>query len=451
MSYFLGKKTGLSPSLLGQLGLSIDRTSKTPSLLGQIAGTAPAATSAATPTSSTASTTMASDPCISACDDEYNACMNEAATLEQKQACVANRNSCKSNCGGGDGGGGGGTIDPDCSSICTANYNACMDAAASLEEKQACKTQKDACMTQCGEVPNESCNREICLDSGLLARPACPTKQNQTFSPCSSAPQQYCNIHNPGPHECPEGTTWDEATQTCKAPTPGKCGLGANGTHPGCACGKWYDLPPGETACGTPGYVPVQKQDGVRCECSDWCVSIGYDADCVTENGGGGGDAEQYEYPQGIQDLLDRLLGRANYFLGLKPGYSQTSLDKQFGVGYDKIRRQGDLSGEALKQTLQEQGLVGTGTEVGATQANAWNTERNVADLEREIFTMNEAQKRNDIVTFTEQANKLFQAGLTFEQIREAINSARRSEGQAAMALLLQYLLGMGQMYNSAG
>jgi hypothetical protein len=134
----------------------------------------------------------------------------------------------------------------------------------------------------------------------------------------------------------------------------------------------------------------------------------------------------------------------------MKPGFSQTGLDQAFGVGYDKVRRQGTISNDATKAALQEQGLLGTGTEVGAMQANAWNTEQKVADLSRDVFIANEAQKRDDFTSFTDSANKLFQSGLTFEQIREAINAARRNESQASLALLLQYFLGTGSMYNSA-
>jgi hypothetical protein len=150
-----------------------------------------------------------------------------------------------------------------------------------------------------------------------------------------------------------------------------------------------------------------------------------------------------YDYPQWLKDLMARLTGRANTFLGMKPGYSDTALTNMFGLNYDKVRRAGTATGDATTAALADAGMLGTGAGTAALQANAQNTEKNVVDLKREVMTANEAQKRDDLKSFTESANTLFQAGLNFEQIREAINSGRRGESQTSLALLIQYLLGL--------
>lgn len=413
-AYYIGKKEGLTPNTLGQLGFSIGGGTKGSPL-------APAQSNSVLPNAAGVAATSGSDACKTACDSTYNECI---ASGGNKGDCAMARNSCKSACGGGTTPGPG--IDP-CKQGCTTQHIACMNAALTPDAKAACRAAKANCDAQCDQTD-------------------VPPTPDECGAGYHKDPNTGECVPDLGPTGCQPGYHKDPATNkcvpddtgtSCPTPTGEKIYPGT-----GCECGKFFQNKPGITTCPT-GYVPVQKEGGVRCECQKWCVETGWGEDCVTKSGGDEGDMGAYDYPQWLKDLMARLTGRANTFLGMKPGYSDTALTNMFGLNYDKVRRAGTATGDATTAALADAGMLGTGAGTAALQANAQNTEKNVVDLKREVMTANEAQKRDDLKSFTESANTLFQAGLNFEQIREAINSGRRGESQTSLALLIQYLLGL--------
>jgi hypothetical protein len=134
------------------------------------------------------------------------------------------------------------------------------------------------------------------------------------------------------------------------------------------------------------------------------------------------------------------LSNRAGEYLNKKPGFGSSLLSQMFGQNYDAVRGAGKLSADQLMASLQGQGMLGTGSGNQALMNNAWNTERNVGDTTRQVQIANEEQKRKDLMDYTKMASDLTGQGVSFEQVREAINAARRGEGTTSMALMLQYL-----------
>ena len=243
---------------------------------------------------------------------------------------------------------------------------------------------------------------------------------------------------------------------------PGGGGSGGGGgategdgpAYEGCVRGKFYGTDAGSCEGG---YVYVSRSTVVgsktysgRCECQKWCLDIGYASDCVTKTGTDEkSQLGEYDFPPELKDLISRFYGRAGEFMNRKPGYGASTLATMFGQNYDKVRQSGLATNQATEAGLQSEGMLGTGAGQGAMQKNAWNTEANVDEVKRTIAIANEAQKRQDLTTFSDAAQKLAGFGLSAEQIREAINAGRRGEGQASLALLLQYMLGMANSWKS--
>ena len=67
----------------------------------------------------------------------------------------------------------------------------------------------------------------------------------------------------------------------------------------------------------------------------------------------------------------------------------------------------------------------------------------------RTLFTQNEEQKREDMQKYTTLAQSLFGTGMDYNTILEQINSARRGEAQGALALWMQYILGLANSWSS--
>lgn len=237
-----------------------------------------------------------------------------------------------------------------------------------------------------------------------------------------------------------------------KDPTfPGGEDDGANTDYPGCAKGRKYPAN-AQGDCIT-GYVFVQKNNVAgyqgQCECQKWCQDIGYDTDCVTFLGTGASKLGEYQYPQELQDLMGGLYARGREALARKPGYGDSVINALFGQGNDKMRQAAEATRMTTEANLADEGLLGTGVGQAALNQVALDSSAKTADLKRDVLIANEAQKRQDLQTFTDIAQKMAATGMTFEQIREAINAGRRGEGQASLALMLQYMLGLANSWKS--
>lgn len=222
------------------------------------------------------------------------------------------------------------------------------------------------------------------------------------------------------------------------------CPEGIGEAYEGCGCGKYY---PTKTGKCVPGYVFIGRTgsgwegyaEGAigRCECSKWCEDTGYGADC---QGGGQQGLGEYQYPAGLQELMDLLLGRAKDVLSRPEGFSQDALTSMFGKGFEGLRSGQAATREMTMEDLARQGMLGTGVGSKRLADQSWATEGMVGDIRRNIFLENEQQKRKDLELYTGLASSIFGGGMNYEQLREAINSGRRGEGQSALMMLLSLL-----------
>jgi hypothetical protein len=175
--------------------------------------------------------------------------------------------------------------------------------------------------------------------------------------------------------------------------------------------------------------IPVKAGAKGTCECNkaieDWKANKG------------GGTLGDYQYPAGMEELMNMLLGRSKELLGTAPGYSQEAIDAMFGQGFENVRGAGAATGNAITDTMAGQGMLGTGTAANMLNRNAWNTENDITNLGRDIMIANENKKKEDLINLSTAAQSLFGSGLGYEQLREAVNSSRRGESSSALAMLL--------------
>jgi isopenicillin N synthase-like dioxygenase len=141
-----------------------------------------------------------------------------------------------------------------------------------------------------------------------------------------------------------------------------------------------------------------------------------------------------------MSELMSLLLGRGKELMGMPLGYSQEAQDKMFGLGFENVRAQEKPAREQLLNTLSRQGMSGTGTAAGQLSDLSWSAEKNITDLARQLFVGNEDKKKADLLDYTGAASNILGSGVSYENIQEAMNAARRGEGNTALMLLLQAL-----------
>ena len=80
-----------------------------------------------------------------------------------------------------------------------------------------------------------------------------------------------------------------------------------------------------------------------RCECSAWCLTVGYEADCRTPKGGGGGDGDgmgEFQFPPGLKEYYDMMMARGKELLGMPVGYTDEMINKMYGKDFETLRGQ---------------------------------------------------------------------------------------------------------------
>lgn len=258
--------------------------------------------------------------------------------------------------------------------------------------------------------------------------------------------------------QCMDGC--DQAYKNCVG-TGGGTGGGGGDTTPGggdptCSKGNKFPLP-ADGIC-PPGYVKLHYPDGTVenssipetgyngpvCACLKYCESLGRSGvDCTTTGGTAAPALGEFKWPKEVEEYYKLLTSAGTNYL-TNPGYSKAVLSAMFGTDFDKVRALETGTRNTMQGLLGREGLLGTGT-AGRTMAQtAWNTENNIANLMRQLMIDQEAKKAQDIAA----ANTLFGSVTGYNQIGEAINAARRGEGQASLAMLMQYILNLMSGWN---
>jgi hypothetical protein len=356
------------------------------------------------------------------------------------------------------------------------------------------------CITDADCPPGKTCKEGRCITRGVRCRiPAdCPEGQTCKDGMCIAEVRpfpippskkdcvqerdvclQRCEGFTGNFEACKQ--TCQTAYQECIKSQPGNCPYGTGEAHSGCACGKKYPAKD-QSQCVT-GYVFIKKPNipgyAGQCECSKWCMDIGYEADCRTKKFGttigqfqwptelqelynllmGKGkeflSAEYqaptalgtYEYPAEMQELLGTLLGKGKEIAALPYGYTPEAISGMFGKEFEKIRGTERATRESLLTALGREGMLGTGAAITKPAELAWQTQGQIGNIQRDLLIANEAQKRDDMVTYTQAVQSLLNQGVGMEQIKEGINAQRREETlRAQESALSQYLdkMGMG-------
>jgi len=151
-------------------------------------------------------------------------------------------------------------------------------------------------------------------------------------------------------------------------------------------------------------------------------------------------DAGKWSFSPEMQDFFKNLIGRGQEYLARRPGYSDPMMSKMFGRDFDVLRQQGANRTSEAENFLSSQGLLGTGAAKDVMGDTAWQTERGIGDLMRDLAISAEDRKRTDRADYTDIANRIFGSGMNFETIGEQLNAGRRGEQTAYVAMLLQYL-----------
>jgi hypothetical protein len=243
--------------------------------------------------------------------------------------------------------------------------------------------------------------------------------------------------------------SWKKCMNACNAQTDGPAeGEGDSGeAYPGCPDrGKKYMLGTG-AACDS-GYVPVQKPEGIQCECVKWCQDTGYGADCMS-GGTSAGKLGEFKWPAEMDDYYNALIGRGREALEKKPGFSDTMRALMFGQGVDKMRKGEGAIADSRTSALGAAGLLGTGAGNAAMVQPQLEREQNVGNLLREVLLANEGQKRTDYNDWTGIADKLFGTGMQYNQTKEILNASRRGEGRDWTKMYLDYLKSMLSSYGA--
>jgi len=261
-----------------------------------------------------------------------------------------------------------------------------------------------------------------------------------------------CTPDEPDPRNKPP---WYDCVQDCNnrfppgAPGLEQCIKDCKDLHPdepgdpgdpgdqveGCPEGNYFTS---TTGCPE-GYIyfPGKK----RCECSAWCLTVGYEADCRTKKGGGapGGDMGEFQFPPEMLEYYKMMMARGKDLLGMPVGYTKDMINSMYGKNFETLRGREAAQREGATRLLSREGALGTGEGREVLSDVAWNTEDAIANALRDIFIESEKQKKTDILNYTQMANELFTGGQNYWMLQEAANAARRGDMFRSLELLLQY------------
>lgn len=117
------------------------------------------------------------------------------------------------------------------------------------------------------------------------------------------------------------------------------------------------------------------------------------------------------------KELHGKLMGRGEELLDMPLGFTPESIARMFGLDFERIREREAGGRESLLGVLGQQGKLGTGVVPEQMGKLAWGTEQNVSDLQRELYVLNELQKREDLSRYTGMAGDIFGQGMEYTDL----------------------------------
>jgi len=167
------------------------------------------------------------------------------------------------------------------------------------------------------------------------------------------------------------------------------------------------------------------------------------------DGGGGGGVGGEFQWSEGLQGLMGRIMERANYLLdyprGLTPSERQGVIN--YAIESTKAGERGQL--QSSRDQLARSGLLGSGFEFEEAGRIKRETRGRETDIRRQLAIDELDRRFNELMGTTGMVQGLSGTLMQGEQIPEILSGARRSEGQAAINSLLSFLGGsMGGQNN---
>lgn len=258
--------------------------------------------------------------------------------------------------------------------------------------------------------------------------------QKEDYDECIRNCEASGNPDNPTPTPTP--TPSEEETSA-------ECPEGKGQTYEGCPCGEAYGTKTGNCA---PGYIFTKREpwtgkiDGVS-------YKEGLIGTCTCQKAiddywakqGTSGAGEQFQWSPETQALLQRILDRANSLLDQPLGLTEQERQAIYNRIFEKIKGMERPAIQSQMDIASRQGLLGSPYAERAITGIQRGTRETLAGAERDI-EIEEAQRRYEqLLGTTGMAQSLLGMGMSAEQITEALNAARRGEGQDWAQMLLNY------------
>lgn len=265
----------------------------------------------------------------------------------------------------------------------------------------------------------------------------CKAKEEAQFD-CPGGSDDEC----PEGYSCVDGKCIQGTGEQCDPPCgPGeKCVSGQcvpEGTAD-CPQGNFFDIS-AEESCPS-GYVKISRprQNKYRCECSAWCLTVGYEADCKTRKGEG--DLDYWQPGEDLQAIIEMILQRIEELFGYETGLGA----EEYQMLLNRLRRDVKASErgrmESLTERMADLGILGTGMELAEYEKEAKSTRDIISDLETQVALDQALRKYEQFLGTTGAAQSLFGTALGVEQLEEILNAARRGEGRQDMSMMLALL-----------
>ncbi|MCD6194278.1 MAG: hypothetical protein J7L26_12575 [Candidatus Aminicenantes bacterium] len=285
------------------------------------------------------------------------------------------------------------------------------------------------CIRKCeGKIdnePNEDKTIKAPCSGGIKLAPTGSMKAKM-----SKCPEGWKRVH----HE--DGYDW------CCPPEKNGNGNGNNGDEDKkkdeeCPLGLWFTThepkcPEGYTFVprsgkGWEGYEPGAVG---RCECTSWLE------EWKKKNQQTG----EFKWSPELQAALARLLERFNFLMDYPRGTTPEERQKIINFAMKGIKRAERGMRQQTIDDLARMGLLGSFMESKELSKLRRGTQEALADLQSRIAIDELDRRFKELLGTTQLAQSLFTTGMTYEQLLEALNAARRAEGRDIMEIFLKYL-----------
>ena len=207
-----------------------------------------------------------------------------------------------------------------------------------------------------------------------------------------------------------------------------------------CPYGNWFEKKEGEPC--PEGYIyrhagVTPGVDKEACVCVAWCKEQGWGPLCKISDGGGG----YWKWSPELQAAFARLLERFNYLMDYPRGTTPEERQKIINFAMKGIKRAERGQRQQTIDELARMGLLGSFMESKELGRLRRGTQEALADLQSRVAIDELDRRFRELIGTTQLAQGLFSTGMSYEQLLEALNAARRAEGRDVMEMLLKYLV----------